>query len=193
MKATHLRAGDFVAQRWRNGGGSTTQMAVHEHAGHWLWRLSVADVAESGPFSNFAGYRRILAVLDGGGMRLSVAGQPPVELRRGDAPFPFDGGARTHCTLLDGPVKDLNLMVQQGVGEATLEILEADAAVQRTLQSDWVLAFAIAGGFRAVIGDTDVWCGSGELLRIDDARGHGLTLQGRDGGARVALACIRAS
>jgi environmental stress-induced protein Ves len=193
MKATHLKAGDFRAQRWRNGGGSTTQLAVQEYAGHWLWRLSVADVAESGPFSHFAGYRRLLAVLEGAGMRLDVGGQPAIELRTGGPPFPFDGGARTHCTLLQGPVKDLNLMVHQGLGDATLEILEGEVVVQRTLRADWVLAFAIVGGFRAVIGDANISCGDGELLRIDEARGQVLTLEPRDAGGRVALACIHAS
>jgi environmental stress-induced protein Ves len=33
MKATHLRTADFTRQPWRNGGGYTTQLAVHEEGG----------------------------------------------------------------------------------------------------------------------------------------------------------------
>jgi len=191
MKATHLRPADFVAQRWRNGGGSTTQLAIHEQDGRWLWRLSVAEVARSGPFSDFTGYRRTLAVLEGTGVRLAIEGRPEVELRAFDPPCRFDGHARTECTLLDGPVKDLNLMVHEGLPEASLVFLQESP--RRTLDADWVLAFAIGGSFRAVVGEAEISLARGELLRIDQARGAQLALHPREPDARLALACIRAS
>jgi environmental stress-induced protein Ves len=58
---------------WKNGGGSTEE--ITRDAGTGLdgfgWRLSIADIAESGGFSTFAGYQRIITVLQGDGMTLS--------------------------------------------------------------------------------------------------------------------------
>ena len=62
---------------WRNGLGTTTEIAAEPSAdGRFHWRLSIADVAQSGPFSSFEGYDRTIAVVAGAGMRLAVAGQP---------------------------------------------------------------------------------------------------------------------
>ena len=113
MNATHLRAADFTRRPWRNGGGFTTELAVHAEGGQWIWRLSVAEVAQSGPFSDFSGYERTILLVEGAGMELAIDGRAPVLLRDASPPFTFDGGAATACTLLDGPVRDLNLMVER--------------------------------------------------------------------------------
>src|SRR5689334_4844647 len=91
----HLEAFDYVRQRWKNGGGTTTELAREDAGDRWLWRVSIADVEVSGPFSDFAGYRRIIALLDGNGMALSFDRAPPVIIDRPHEPFAFDGGWRT--------------------------------------------------------------------------------------------------
>ena len=62
-----LRAKDYPRMPWKNGGGSTEE--ITRDAGEGLegfgWRLSIADIAESGGFSSFAGYQRIITVLEG--------------------------------------------------------------------------------------------------------------------------------
>ncbi|GAA2372242.1 hypothetical protein Cme02nite_00480 [Catellatospora methionotrophica] len=113
MGVTLLPAVDRVAVAWRNGGGITREIFVHPPgADNYRWRLSIADVSEDGPFSAFPGYRRMITVLTGVGMRLTVDGAEhdigPLE------PFAFDGDAQTTCTLLGGPITDLNLIVRTG-------------------------------------------------------------------------------
>ncbi|GIF97064.1 HutD/Ves family protein [Catellatospora citrea] len=125
MGVTVLPAADRVAVAWRNGGGVTREIAAFP-AGvdDFRWRLSIADVAADGPFSAFVGYRRVITVLTGAGMRLTV----------GDAvhdigplqPFEFDGGAQTTCTLPGGPITDLNLMVRAGARGAVRIIETSD-------------------------------------------------------------------
>lgn len=77
-----LRAVDYPRMPWKNGGGSTEE--ITRDAGEGLvgfgWRLSIADIGESGGFSRFEGYQRIISVLQGAGMNLQV-----------------DGRARGHC------------------------------------------------------------------------------------------------
>ena len=72
-----LRATDYPRMPWKNGGGSTEE--ITRDAGTGLdgfgWRLSIADIGESGGFSTFAGYERVITVLQGDGMTLRVDGQ----------------------------------------------------------------------------------------------------------------------
>lgn len=108
---------DAKATPWRNGGGLTRELAAGPSGGDWSWRMSVAEVAASGPFSRFDGVTRWLAVLQGAGVVLQV--QSPADtaavehsLTAVDAPLCFDGAATTHCRLRDGPTLDFNLMVR---------------------------------------------------------------------------------
>ena len=103
------------ATPWRNGGGMTRELVVFPVREHWHWRLSVAEIAHAGPFSQFEGARRWFAVLSGGGVRLSVDGVPQT-LTTASAPVAFDGAALTQCEPLAGPTVDFNLMVREGRG-----------------------------------------------------------------------------
>ncbi|WP_308466313.1 HutD/Ves family protein [Rathayibacter soli] len=109
--ASVYRAADQVRMPWKNGAGTTLEVARLDDAatGRMLWRVSIADVADNGPFSIFDGYRRIISVLEGEGMQLTVGGERSRPLRRHDA-FAFDGGAITNCELLGGPIRDFNLI-----------------------------------------------------------------------------------
>jgi environmental stress-induced protein Ves len=67
---------DVAPTPWRNGGGVTRQLAVWPAQGEWAWRMSVAEVDRSGPFSRFEGIERWLAVLQGNGVQLDVGVGP---------------------------------------------------------------------------------------------------------------------
>lgn len=108
-----VRLSDVASVPWRNGGGVTRELAVSPAQGDWQWRMSVAEVDASGPFSRFEGIDRWFAVLEGAGVQLDVQGEAHC-ITRNSAPFYFDGGASTHCTLVDGRTQDFNLMVRRG-------------------------------------------------------------------------------
>lgn len=97
---------------WRNGGGVTRELAAGPGGAQWAWRMSVADVDASGPFSVFDGIDRWFAVLEGDGVRLDIAGEQH-RLTATDAPLYFDGGASCVCELLGGGTRDFNLMVRR--------------------------------------------------------------------------------
>ena len=111
---------DVAATPWRNGGGVTRELAAWPTQGEWAWRMSVAEVAASGPFSRFDGITRWFAVLQGAGVVLNVrtpcdsaaAGPSDHTLTVNTAPLCFDGAAATGCQLIDGPTHDFNLMVR---------------------------------------------------------------------------------
>ena len=102
---------DVLPIPWRNGGGVTRQLVAWPGADDWIWRMSVAEVAQSGPFSRYAGVQRWFAVLAGGGVRLTL-GEHTHELIRSSPPLRFDGALAVDCQLLEGATQDFNLMVR---------------------------------------------------------------------------------
>lgn len=122
MTGRILRSSDYQRMPWKNGGGTTTEIwKAASPDGAMLWRLSIADVAGDGPFSEFPGIDRWIMVIEGGGMDLTVEGQvhridDPFE------PFAFSGDARTSCRLIAGPIRDFNLMVARSYGSGALRV-----------------------------------------------------------------------
>ncbi|MFB7475996.1 HutD family protein [Kitasatospora sp. NPDC056184] len=121
-----LPAAGRPATAWRNGGGVTREVAG-DPAGSgpddFRWRVSLADVASAGPFSAFPGVDRVITVVEGPGMALTVDGTEHLV----DAPFrpfAFSGDAATDCRLLGGPLVDFNVMTRRGRATADLVLAE---------------------------------------------------------------------
>jgi len=111
---------------WKNGGGLTMDVATFpEGAGldDFEWRVSLAEVASSGPFSYFANIDRWLFLLEGA-LRLTVMGQGQVTLHPGDW-LAFEGDVATRGDVLQGPVRDLNVMARRGCVRLEAVRLEA--------------------------------------------------------------------
>ena len=106
-----IHLADVAPTPWKNGGGTTRELIAWPDAEHWVWRMSVAEVAQSGPFSRFDGVQRWFAVLGGAGVALTHNGTRHT-LTVDSAPFCFDGGGPTECELRDGATLDFNLMTR---------------------------------------------------------------------------------
>ena len=144
---------DIPATPWRNGGGVTRELAMWPDAGDWAWRMSVADVDKSGPFSKFEGIERWFAVLEGAGVQLDVAGVPH-RVTAGDAPLFFDGAADTGCELIDGKTRDFNLMVRRGSGPSRM--VRVDGRLSETLHAMKTIAVDAHGSLATVLIDEEV-------------------------------------
>ncbi len=114
--SARVEAGSVTAQRWRNGGGWTRELLTWPDPQPWRLRISLATIESAGPFSAFAGTRRRIAVVDGPGVVLAISDETH-RLTADTEPLSFDGGAAVHCTPIDGPTSDLNLMTTHGEGE----------------------------------------------------------------------------
>jgi environmental stress-induced protein Ves len=115
MSPVLLRAADRTDRPWKDGGGLTSEIAAWPPGADmtgFAWRVSTATVTGPGPFSRFAGVDRTLAVLSGK-LDLRVAGQAARLLTTADAPFAFAGDADCFGCPIDGPVRDLNVMVRR--------------------------------------------------------------------------------
>jgi len=112
-----LRAAERVPTPWKNGGGVTREVAIWPPGAPLTafdWRISVADVAAGGPFSAFPGIDRVLTVISGAGLFLTVDGAAPVAMDDASPPLAFPGEAACEARLAHGPIRDLNLMVRRG-------------------------------------------------------------------------------
>ena len=108
--STTVRTAEVASQPWRNGGGVTRPLLVRPRGDRWQVRVSVADVAANGPFSRFPGTQRWFAVLDGAGVVLTI-GSSEHRLDASSDAFSFRGDVAVRCRLVDGPTRDLNLML----------------------------------------------------------------------------------
>jgi uncharacterized protein len=100
---------------WKNGGGETAEIAIApSDAGMetFDWRISMARIASDGPFSSFPAVDRTLTLIHGSGLYLLVDGKR-IELTEHFEPFSFRGESKTHATLVEGAVTDLNVMTRR--------------------------------------------------------------------------------
>jgi environmental stress-induced protein Ves len=149
----HLRCSDYVSMPWKNGAGTTLEIARDPPSpAEFRWRLSLASISASGPFSSYPGYHRSVSLIDGAGFRLVVQGRAPIQLVESGASALFPGDAATNCELIGDPSTDLSLMVREpgGISSVTIEpcdILRSFNASPHSLQAffclDEGLAFAL--------------------------------------------------
>lgn len=111
MKYRVIPHQSFIRVPWKNGLGFTHEIAkqMDQANRHFLWRLSIAEVRQDGPFSSFTGYTRNITVLKGAGMILTVDGQVSPRLRAFES-YSFSGQATTSCQLIDGNINDFNVI-----------------------------------------------------------------------------------
>lgn len=191
---TLIRGADLVATPWKNGGGVTREIAAFpEGAGldAFAWRVSIAEVAQAGPFSRFAGIDRTLALLSGAGMMLDEMDgatgyvvkthvlTQPLDIAR------FAGEARIDARLVDGATRDFNLMVRRGAALGETEVLRG--GTQRELSANVVLLFCASGSVDVAFGGHQPThsLGTNDTLRIDAPNALSCTVKGA--GALLAL------
>lgn len=107
---------------WENGGGITREIAVSPpRAGYadFDWRLSIADIAETGPFSSLPGVDRHFLMGTEGSVTMTVDGRPQ-QLSMG-SDVVFAGEAAVTVEVMRGPTRNLNLMTRRGVCRGSIE------------------------------------------------------------------------
>jgi environmental stress-induced protein Ves len=112
-----IRASECRTTAWKNGGGSTTEIAVAPTGAsldHFDWRVSMARIASDGPFSEFFGIDRTLAVVAGGGLFLTIGEAAPIVLDCNSDPISFAGDTPTSARLAADAITDLNVMIRRG-------------------------------------------------------------------------------
>jgi environmental stress-induced protein Ves len=144
---------------WKNGGGVTVDIADAYAAGvepgAWngmLWRFGHTRIVAPGPFSDLAGYDRILTVIGGRGLLLDIAGGATLDVREAFRPVRFRGEDRIVSRLEAGPVRVLNLLADRMRHVIDVAILRGGDA--RALDHTINIAYALEHSAVAVDGAT---------------------------------------
>ena len=191
---TLIRGADLVAAPWKNGGGVTREVAAFPAGAGldaFVWRVSIADVAQAGPFSRFAGIDRTLVLLSGAGMLLDETDDTGVHAVKTHAltqPLDiaqFAGEAQIDARLVDGATRDFNLMVRRGAAVGETEVWRGDT--QRALSADVVLLFCASGSVSVTLGGEaqSQVLEADDTLRIDTPSALSCTVKGA--GALLAI------
>lgn len=161
MAGRVLRSSDYQRMPWKNGGGTTTEIwKAASPRGEMQWRLSIADVASDGPFSEFPGIDRWIMVIEGKGMALDIAGMGKRRLDRTFEPLFFAGDAKTDCALIDGPIRDFNLMVARGLCAGGLQVTTLSSGTSVPLEGSIAAIHTLRGAINLEDGSVragDTW------------------------------------
>lgn len=101
---------------WKNGGGSTTEIAIAPlDAGFddFEWRVSLATIAADGPFSQFPGVDRTLVLVEGHGVTLDFDDGERVLVCEDEPLAAFPGETRVDAKLNRGATTDFNVMTRR--------------------------------------------------------------------------------
>ena len=184
---TLLRVADQRPQPWKNGGGVTTELACRPRGATFAtfdWRVSMARVEVDGPFSLFAGVQRILAVIEGEGLHLEIAGETLPPLSAGSDPLDFAGDVPVNARLLAGPIVDLNLMSRRDRFASRLLMLSDVQTLAVTADTTGVFV-AVGGAVQIELsfaaGSRLIALDPGDACVIDDGLSYTLHLRAEHG------------
>jgi environmental stress-induced protein Ves len=131
----------YRAMPWRNGRGVTLEIGREPSAGEdFAWRLSLADIARSGDFSAYPGYRRALVLVAGNRLQLRFKGHGNACLDPRKRGTRFDGAWQTYCAIPKGRCTDLSLIVRRGSAARRAAVVRAPRILR--VKSTGRLAFA---------------------------------------------------
>src|SRR5262249_46239322 len=145
------------------------------------WRLGRTQIVTAGPFSDLAGYDRILTVIGGRGLVLEVEGGAALDVREPFSPVRFRGEDQITSRLEAGPVEVLNLLADRTAFLIGVMILDGGGFI--ALDADINVAYALEDS--VVTADGRHPLAADEALRVDGGCGV-LAVQS----GRVALASI---
>lgn len=166
---------------WKNGGGTTTEIAISP-AGASMddfdWRVSMAHVGTDGPFSSFPGIDRTLSIVTGGGITLVFGDGEAVALTQASAPYPFAADRPVEGVLPAGAIDDLNVMSRRGRWSHTVERLIGPGE-HHVATDGLLLLIAPEGGWTVdgvtlATGDSALVDGPAEIACVSDGAGGAL-------------------
>jgi environmental stress-induced protein Ves len=158
---------DLPVEPWKNGGGITRTLASFPDAATldtFTWRISLAAVAVSGPFSAFSGVDRTIVLWSGHGMALRSA-EVTHPLTHHFEPYSFSGDEAIEATLIDGPTTDINIMTRLGHATSTTCCCRETTLLDRPAQETFLISGA--GIWSVECADrSPVELGPGEFMHI---------------------------
>jgi len=122
------RYAQLAAQPWKNGQGITRTLCSDSTGidDSWTWKISIAEITGTQPYSRYPGVRRGQVALGPGSVDLVVNGRNvllPVE-----GTIVFEGEDDVSAAPASEGFLDLNVMGQRSKWEPSVEIVDSPAA-----------------------------------------------------------------
>lgn len=135
----------FQTLPWRNGLGSTVELLAETPNKNeaFSWRLSIASVANDGPFSDFSGYDRTLLLLEGSGITLNKPNGVFKVLNSSLDYANFKGEDLIDATLHNGPIKDFNIMTLRSICTSSVTAIDETSESLLNINADKLLVYSI--------------------------------------------------
>ena len=135
----------FQTFPWRNGLGSTVELLAETPNKNeaFSWRLSIASVANDGPFSDFSGYDRTLLLLEGTGITLNKPNGIFKVLNSSLDYANFKGEDLIDATLHNGPIKDFNIMTLRSICTSSVTAIDETSESLLNINADKLLVYCI--------------------------------------------------
>lgn len=175
-----LPSTSFRRSRWKNGGGETIEIAAFpEGVGFdaFAWRISMAKVEASGPFSIFPGIDRMLCVLDGEGIELAFDGRARVQLDPASPPYSFPADIAVSGEVSGMGITDLNVMSRRGLARHHVSRMRLDGALHVAPLGQSLLVLSLEAGFSVMLGGTALALKAGDAALIENAEGTALDIK----------------
>jgi environmental stress-induced protein Ves len=159
MKAKKVQSAVLIQESsyrtipWKNGLGATSEIAIFPPESsiadnNFIWRLSTAEMNESGVFSSFPKHERILVLIEGAGIKLIFDSSelgPEVLLSKHQI-HSFPGASVPKYELLQGKVRDFNLIYHPEEVRPYLKVVQIeDKPRSFKMEGDIAFLFGLSG------------------------------------------------
>ncbi|EPF75986.1 HutD/Ves family protein [Acinetobacter rudis] len=165
-----LTSANYKTMPWKNGLGSTIELArdAGQDMQQFLWRISMADVSTNGPFSIFPDRQRLLSILEGEGLRLNFVQRGLQQTVKGLDVCAFSGEDVIESVLLDGPVRDFNLIYSAAHFSAQMKKFNGDlTAIELNSGAEIILIYNHAQPITLELDQQYYPLNSGESLKVE--------------------------
>lgn len=116
----HISPDQHIKMPWKNGGGTSFEIYRYPEKEDFLIRVSLAQVDQNGPFSEYKNINRVLKIIEGKGVKLKTPDEEKTLTSHHEA-FIFKGETPITAELIQGSIRDFNVMVRRDFGSMTFE------------------------------------------------------------------------
>ncbi|MES2073748.1 MAG: HutD family protein [Pseudomonadota bacterium] len=164
----YLPAAERLAKPWKNGGGSTADVLAEPPGAsleHFDWRVSLASIEGSGPFSEFKGVDRSLHLISEAPLRLLVD-EVCFQLDRQNPSLRFSGEARVRAETGGQAHTVLNVMCRRHSFAHAVSLHAFSGSQQLELSPATTILFVQSGACR--LAGQDIVLQQYDALRVQD-------------------------
>jgi len=116
---TLLDPSSYLRTPWKNGGGTTVDIAFEDD----VWRFGRTPIVKPGPFSDYTGFDRVQVLVSGSGLVLETP-TGEIDVRQPFRPVRFTGETPIVSRLEAGPVEVVNLIGRRARVKIDLVVLD---------------------------------------------------------------------